>query len=96
MTAYFGLLTSGKPAPGETVVVSGAAGATGSVVGQLAKAYGCRAVGIAGAKEKCDWLTGELGFDASINYKTDDVGARLTTPARRASTCSSTTSVGGS
>jgi NADPH-dependent curcumin reductase CurA len=77
MTAYFGLMDIGKPAPGETVLVSGAAGATGSVVGQLAKAHGCRAVGIAGSKEKCDWIKGELGFDAAINYKTEDVGARL-------------------
>jgi NADPH-dependent curcumin reductase CurA len=77
MTAYFGLMDIGKPVAGETVVVSGAAGATGSVVGQLAKAHGCRAVGIAGTPEKCAWLTGELGFDAAINYKTEDVGARL-------------------
>jgi len=77
LTAYFGLLEVGKPKPGETVVVSGAAGATGSVVGQIAKIQGCRAVGIAGTDEKCRWLTAELGFDAAINYKTQDVGDAL-------------------
>jgi hypothetical protein len=78
LTAYFGLTEIGKPAAGETVVVSGAAGATGSIVGQLAKAKGCRAIGIAGSDAKCAWLTGELGFDAAINYKTENVGNRLT------------------
>jgi NADPH-dependent curcumin reductase CurA len=78
LTAYFGLTEIGRPVAGETVVVSGAAGATGSIVGQLAKAKGCRVVGIAGQDSKCRWLTGELGFDAAINYKTEDVGARLT------------------
>jgi len=68
-TAYFGLLEIGQPRPGETVVVSGAAGAVGSLVGQIAKLHGCRAVGIAGSDEKCRWLTEELGFDAAINYK---------------------------
>jgi len=77
LTAYFGLLDVGKPKPGETVVVSGAAGATGSVVGQIAKIHGCRAVGIAGTDEKCRWLTAELGFDAAINYKKQDVGDAL-------------------
>ncbi len=77
-TAYFGLLEIGRPEPGNTVVVSGAAGATGSVVGQLAKAKGCRVVGIAGGAAKCAWLTGELGFDAAIDYKSEDVGKRLT------------------
>ncbi|HSO00310.1 MAG TPA: NADP-dependent oxidoreductase [Candidatus Nanopelagicales bacterium] len=77
MTAYFGLLDVGKPRAGETVVVSGAAGATGMMVGQIAKAKGCRVIGIAGGKEKCSWITGELGFDASIDYKAEDVGARL-------------------
>jgi NADPH-dependent curcumin reductase CurA len=77
MTAYFGLNDIGRPKAGETVVVSGAAGATGSIVGQLAKAQGCRAVGIAGTDAKCAWLTKELGFDAAINYKTEDVAARL-------------------
>lgn len=77
LTAYFGLNDIGKPKAGETVVVSGAAGATGSVVGQLAKAHGCRVVGIAGSIAKCEWLTAELGFDAAINYKTEDVPKRL-------------------
>ncbi len=77
MTAYFGLLEVGRPVAGETVLVSGAAGATGSVVGQIAKLTGCRAVGIAGSDEKCAWLTDELGFDAAINYKTDDVPSAI-------------------
>ncbi|WP_138006516.1 NADP-dependent oxidoreductase [Halalkalirubrum salinum] len=77
-TAYFGLLEVGAPEPGDTVVVSGAAGAVGSVVGQIAKLNGCRVVGFAGTDEKTDWLTDELGFDAAINYnKTDDYGAVL-------------------
>ncbi|KAI0399949.1 hypothetical protein F4802DRAFT_526417 [Xylaria palmicola] len=71
MTAYTGLHNIGKPKAGETVVVSGAAGATGSVVGQIAKLRGCRVVGIAGSDEKCAWLRDELGFDAAINYKKD-------------------------
>jgi len=73
MTGYFGLLDIGKPRPGETVVVSGAAGAVGAVVGQIAKIKGCRAVGIAGGAQKCDYLTGALGFDAAIDYKGEDV-----------------------
>jgi NADPH-dependent curcumin reductase CurA len=77
LTAYFGLNEIGKPVAGETVVVSGAAGATGSIAGQLAKAKGCRVVGIAGQDSKCRWLTEELGFDAAINYKTEDVAKRL-------------------
>jgi len=78
LTAYFGLLEIGKPRPGETVVVSGAAGAVGSVVGQIAKIKNCRAVGIAGADDKVAYLTGELGFDAALNYKTvDDYYAKL-------------------
>jgi NADPH-dependent curcumin reductase CurA len=77
ITAYFGLLEVGRPKPGETVVVSGAAGATGSTVGQIARIKGCRAVGIAGGREKCAYLTGELGFDAAIDYKAEDVSARL-------------------
>ncbi len=77
LTAYFGLLDVGKPKAGETVVVSGAAGATGSVVVQIAKIVGCRVVGIAGSDEKCRWLTGELGIDACVNYKTEDVGKAL-------------------
>ncbi len=70
MTAYFGLLEICKPQPGNTVVVSGAAGAVGSLVGQIAKIKGCRAVGIAGSDTKVAWLVGELGFDAAFNYKT--------------------------
>jgi len=77
-TAYFGLLEVGAPDPGDTVVVSGAAGAVGSVVGQIAKLNGCRVVGFAGTDEKTDWLTDEVGFDAAINYnETDDYGAAL-------------------
>ncbi len=77
LTAYFGLLDVGRPVAGETVLVSGAAGATGSVVGQIAKLKGCRVVGIAGSAEKCAWLTDELGFDAAINYRTDDVRSAI-------------------
>jgi len=77
LTAYFGLLELGKPASGETVVVSGAAGATGMMVGQIAKIKGARVIGIAGGKDKCAYLTGELGFDAAIDYKSEDVAARL-------------------
>jgi NADPH-dependent curcumin reductase CurA len=69
MTAYFGLLEVGRPKEGDTVVVSGAAGAVGQVVGQVAKIKGCRAVGIAGGKEKCDYAVRELGFDACVDYK---------------------------
>ena len=69
LTAWFGLFEIGKPKAGETVVVSAATGAVGSVVGQLAKAKGCRAVGIAGGREKCDYAVKELGFDACIDYK---------------------------
>jgi len=77
ITAYFGLLEIGQPVAGNTVVVSGAAGATGSVVGQIAKLEGCRAVGIAGGAEKCAWLTDKAHFDAAIDYKSEDVGERL-------------------
>jgi NADPH-dependent curcumin reductase CurA len=77
LTAYFGLKEIGKPQPGETVVVSGAAGATGSMVGQIAKIQGCRVIGIAGGGDKCGWLEHELGFDAVIDYKSEDVSARL-------------------
>ena len=73
MTAYFGLLESGQPKPGETVVVSGAAGAVGATVGQVAKIKGCRVVGIAGGAEKCRIVVEELGFDACIDYKNEDV-----------------------
>jgi len=69
MTAYFGLLDVGQPQPGNTVVVSGAAGAVGQTVGQLARIKGCRAVGIAGGPAKCEWVVKELGFDACIDYK---------------------------
>ncbi len=69
MTAYFGLLDVGQPQPGQTVVVSGAAGAVGQTVGQLAKLKGCRVVGIAGGAAKCEWVVRELGFDACIDYK---------------------------
>ena len=69
MTAYFGLLEVGRPKAGETVVVSGAAGAVGQTVGQVAKHHGCRVVGIAGGKDKCDFVVDELGFDACIDYK---------------------------
>lgn len=68
-TAYFGLLDVGQPKPGETVLVSGAAGAVGSLVGQIARLMGCRAVGVAGSEEKVRWLTGELGFHAALNYR---------------------------
>src|SRR5207302_2337737 len=69
LTAYFGLLDIGKPKAGETVVVSAAAGSVGSIVGQIAKIKGCHVVGIAGGKDKCNWLTSELGFDAAVDYK---------------------------
>jgi NADPH-dependent curcumin reductase len=77
MTAYFGLLEIGRPQPGETVVVSAAAGAVGTVVGQIAKIKGCRVVGIAGGSEKCRFIVDELGFDAAIDYRHDDVRAGL-------------------
>eukprot|EP00002_Diphylleia_rotans_P001760 TRINITY_DN1099_c0_g1_i1.p1 TRINITY_DN1099_c0_g1~~TRINITY_DN1099_c0_g1_i1.p1 ORF type:complete len:347 (+),score=92.89 TRINITY_DN1099_c0_g1_i1:63-1103(+) len=70
LSAYFGLLKVGQPKAGETVLVSAAAGAVGSAVGQIAKVLGCRVVGLAGSQDKCDWLVKELGFDAVINYKT--------------------------
>jgi NADPH-dependent curcumin reductase len=71
LTAYVGLLDIGQPKPGETVVVSAASGAVGSVVGQLAKIKGCRAVGVAGSPAKCDYVVRELGFDACVNYQAD-------------------------
>lgn len=77
MTAYFGLLDTGKLKSGETVVVSGAAGAVGSVVGQIAKIKGCRVIGIAGGADKCKWIVNDLGFDAAIDYKSDDVAKAL-------------------
>jgi NADPH-dependent curcumin reductase len=76
MTAYFGLLEVGRPQEGNTVVVSGAAGAVGQVVGQIAKIKGCRAIGIAGGPDKCDYLR-SIGFDAAIDYKHEDVKAAL-------------------
>jgi NADPH-dependent curcumin reductase CurA len=77
MTAYFGLLEVGEPKAGDTVVVSGAAGAVGAAVGQIAKIKGCRVVGIAGGAEKCGYIVEELGFDAAIDYKAGDVAAGL-------------------
>lgn len=77
MTAYFALLDTGTPKAGDTVVISGAAGAVGSIAGQIAKIKGCRVVGIAGGADKCKFLVGELGFDAAIDYKNEDVPAAL-------------------
>lgn len=77
LTAYFGLLRVGQPRTGETVVVSAAAGSVGSLVGQIAKIKGCRTVGIAGGGEKCNWLTGDLGFDAAVDYKAQGVFGAL-------------------
>jgi NADPH-dependent curcumin reductase CurA len=77
ITAYFGMTEIAKPQKGETLVVSAAAGATGSVAGQIGKIHGCRVVGIAGTDEKCKWLTEELGFDAAINYKHADWKEKL-------------------
>jgi NADPH-dependent curcumin reductase CurA len=77
MTAYFALLDVGQPKAGETVVISGAAGAVGSIAGQIAKLKGCRVVGIAGGADKCKFLIDELGFDGAIDYKSEDVVAGL-------------------
>jgi NADPH-dependent curcumin reductase CurA len=77
LTAYFGLLDVGRPEPGQTVVVSGAAGSVGSAVGQIARIKGCRAIGIAGGENKCRWLVDELGFDAAIDYKRGELSAQL-------------------
>lgn len=77
MTAYFGLLERSQPQAGDTVVITGAAGIVGSTVGQIAKIKGCRVVGTAGSEAKCKYLVEECGFDHAINYKTDDVRARL-------------------
>lgn len=76
-TAYFGLLDVGKPNPGETVVVSAASGAVGSIVGQIAKLKGCRAVGIAGGPDKCKYVVDELGFDACVDYTGGNLGGEL-------------------
>ncbi len=76
-TAYFGLLDIGQPKPGETLVVSAAAGGVGQIVGQIGKIKGCKVIGIAGGAAKCAWVVDELGFDACIDYKSQDVGAEL-------------------
>jgi NADPH-dependent curcumin reductase len=78
-TAYCALLDIGKPKPGETIVVSSASGAVGSVAGQIAKIKGCRAIGVAGSDEKCRYVVDTLGFDACINRRTDDLDAALKT-----------------
>lgn len=77
LTATQGLYEIGQPKAGETIVVSGAAGSVGSIVGQLAKADGLKVIGVAGGEEKCSWLKDELGFDGTIDYKSDDIGAKL-------------------
>jgi NADPH-dependent curcumin reductase CurA len=77
LTATQGLFGFGKPKAGETIVVSGAAGSVGSIVGQLAKAEDLNVIGVAGDDEKCNWIVNELGFDGAINYKTDDIAAKL-------------------
>jgi len=76
-TAYFGVMDIGQPKPGETMVVSAAAGAVGSIAGQIGKIAGCRVVGITGSDEKCDWIKRELGFDEAINYRNEKVGEAL-------------------
>jgi NADPH-dependent curcumin reductase CurA len=81
LTAYFGLLDVGRPEPGQTVLVSGAAGSVGSIVGQIARIKGCRAVGVAGGEDKCRWLVEDVGFDAAIDYKTADLRKELKTHA---------------
>lgn len=77
LTATQGLFGFGNPKAGETIVVSGAAGSVGSIVGQLAKAEGLNVIGVAGDDEKCDWIVDDLGFDGAINYKTDDIASKL-------------------
>ena len=81
-TAYHGLVGIGQPRAGNTVVVSAAAGSVGMYVGQIAKTLGCRAVGIAGTAEKCDWVTGELGFDACVNHRSDNLFRELKAACR--------------
>jgi NADPH-dependent curcumin reductase CurA len=81
LTAYFGLLDIGKPAPGQTVLVSGAAGSVGNVVGQIARIEDCRVIGIAGGEQKCRWLVDQVGFDAAIDYKAADLRTELKTHA---------------
>ena len=77
MTAYFGFLDVGQPQPGDTVVVSAASGAVGALVGQIARIMGCRVVGLVGSQAKADYIVNELGFDAAINYRTDDLSKAL-------------------
>ncbi len=77
LTAYFGLLRVGQPEAGDTVVISGAAGAVGSTAGQIAKICGCRVIGTAGGQQKCDWLVNEIGYDGAIDYKSESVKSRL-------------------
>jgi NADPH-dependent curcumin reductase CurA len=77
LTAYFGMMDIAKPQKGETLVVSSAAGATGSIAGQIGKIHGCRVVGIVGGPEKCKWITEELGFDAAVDYKQPDWKEKL-------------------
>ncbi|GAB3104044.1 NADP-dependent oxidoreductase [Pseudomaricurvus hydrocarbonicus] len=77
LTAYFGITRIGQPRPGETLVVSGAAGSTGSVAAQIGRLKGCRVIGIAGGKNKCDWLMNECGLDGAIDYHTEDVNSAL-------------------
>lgn len=86
-TAYFGLLEICRPKAGEVLVVSGAGGAVGSVVGQIGKIKGCRVIGVAGSDAKCKWLTEELGFDVAINYKTEVVADALRKAAPRGVDC---------
>ena len=83
LTAYFGLLEVGRAKAGETVLVSAAAGAVGSVAGQIAKIEGCRVIGLAGTDDKCAWLTGALGFDGAVNYKTAELARALRTACPR-------------
>jgi NADPH-dependent curcumin reductase CurA len=79
LTAYFGLLNIGQPKPGDTVLVSAAAGAVGTMAGQIAKLAGCRVVGTAGGQDKCDWIVRDLGFDAAVDYKAGGVYRALKT-----------------
>jgi len=77
LTAYFGMLDVGRPRPGETVLVSGAAGAVGSIAGQIARIAGCRVIGTTGGPDKCKWIVDDLGFDAAIDYKSDTLDKAL-------------------